>query len=506
MTTSVGEAPDPRRWWVLALAILAITPVLLDNTVLTVSVPTIMKELDASLPAVQWVLSGYMLVFASLLVIGGRLGDVLGHRRVLIAGATLFGAGSLLAAVATDVGHLLVGEAVIEGFGAALLTPASLALLSKSFQGQERLTAFGAWGAVMGATTALGPVFGGYLTTYHSWRWAFGINVALAPILVAGCYFVLQPDERSGARPPMDIVGAALIGLGTFLLVFGFTQSNVYGWWTPIGDVTMFGANLWPATSRVSVVPLAFVGAVVLLTAFVRVELRKERNGGDPLFAFSEFRNPWFRNGAIMAFLLTVGQLGIVLVIPLFLQGTRHLTAMENGLWICPAGVATIVGAQVGARLARRVGPTTIVRVGVAIAVVALVMQAFLLREGVTFIQLLPALVVYGIGGGFTNSQLTNVILAGVDPARVGTASGVNTTGRQAGGALGVAVVGAIFTAVARDHGVAAAVKPAILTTAGVMLAAAVAAWRIPHVPADRSTTEEEQVGLILDAAEAAPA
>jgi predicted MFS family arabinose efflux permease len=324
-------------------------------------------------------------------------------------------------------------------------------------------------------------------------------------VLVAGCYVVPQRDERSGARQPIDIVGAALIGLGTFLLVFGFTQSNVYGWWTPIGDVTAFGATLWPATAPVSIVPAAFVGAGLLLSVFVRFEIRKERSGGDPLFAFSEFRNPWFRNGAIMAFLLTVGQLGIVLVIPLFLQGTRHLTAMENGLWICPAGIATIAGAQLGARLARRVGPTAIVRIGVAIAVVALVAQAFVLREDVTFIQLLPAVALYGIGGGFTNSQLTNVILAGVDPARVGTASGVNTTGRQAGGALGVAVVGTIFTAVARDHGVGAAVKPAILTTAVVMLVAAVAAWRIPHVPVDATVAFEEHVDLLRDATETAP-
>ena len=496
-----GEAPDPRRWWALALAILAITPVLLDNTVLTVSVPTIMRDLDASLPAVQWVFSGYMLVFASLLVIGGGLGDALGHRRALVAGAALFGTGSLIAALSTNVAHLLTGEAVVEGMGAALLTPASLAVLSKAFQGRERLTAFAAWGAVMGATTALGPVFGGYLTTYYSWRWAFGINVVLAPVLIAGCLVVLRKDARVGTRPRIDVVGAALIGAGTFLLVFGFTQSNVYGWWRPTGDVTAGGAVLWPHTAPVSVIPIAFVAAAVLLSAFVRFEKGKERRGGYPLFPLSELKNPWFRNGAVVAFVMTIGQLGIVLVLPLFLQGTLHLSAVQNGLWICPTGLMTIVGAQAGARLARVIGITAVVRLGVAIDVVALIAQAFLLREGVTFVQLLPALMLYGTGAGFANSQLTNVILAGVDPGRVGTASGFNTTGRQAGGALGVAIVGAIFTAVTRDHGIATAVKPAVLTTAVFMLLAAIAAWRIPHVPVEPAEEVAGEAEVSLTAA-----
>ncbi len=386
---SEAAEPDPRRWWALALAILCITPVLLDSTVITVSLPTIMEDLDTSLPAMQWVLSGYMLVFASCLVIGGRLGDVLGHRRVLVVGAVLFGAGSLLAALSTDVAHLVLGESVIEGMGAALLTPASLAVLSKSFQGRERVTAFAAWGAVMGATTAFGPLFGGYLTTYHSWRWAFLLNVVLTPVLVAGAVLVLHKEERTGPRPRFDLVGAGLVGAGTFFVVFGVTQSNEYGWWRPTGGVTIAGAEVWSRSAAVSVVPIAFVLAAVLLTTFVRYELCKERDGGDPLFALSEFQDSWFRNGAIVAFLITVGQLGVVLVIPLFLQGTRNLTPVENGLWVAPTGLAAIAGAQLAARLARPLGTTSVVRVGIAVSFVALVGQAFILRPGGDVVMLL---------------------------------------------------------------------------------------------------------------------
>jgi len=175
---------------------------------------------------------------------------------------------------------------------------------------------------------------------------------------------------------------------------------------------------------------------------------------------------------------------------------------VQNGLWVAPIGITAIFASQLAARLARRIGTTAVAPIGIAVDVVGLAGMAFLLRPGVTFLQLLPALVLYGLGAGFTNSQLTNVILAGVDPNRVGTASGVNTTGRQVGGALGVAVVGAVFTAVSRSDGIAAAVKPSILVTAAVMLLAAIGAWRIPHLPDDRETATKTGLEPVLEPVE----
>ncbi|HEV3225393.1 MAG TPA: MFS transporter, partial [Acidimicrobiales bacterium] len=178
--------PDPRRWVTLAIIIMSLLIVVLDSTVLNVSIPTILRELHTELPSLQWVLTGYSLTFATLLVIGGRLGDIYGPRRMFIIGAALFGVGSLIASESTSVGMLLVGEAVIEGIGASLMMPSTLAILSNTFDGTERAKAFAIWGATAGAAVAFGPVVGGFLTTNYSWRWSFRINVIVAPLAVIG--------------------------------------------------------------------------------------------------------------------------------------------------------------------------------------------------------------------------------------------------------------------------------------------------------------------------------
>ena len=192
--------PDPRRWITLAVVVVAALIVVLDNSVLTVAIPTILRDFHTTLPAVEWVITGYALTFASLLIIGGRLADVFGHRRIFIIGASLFCAGSLLAALSWNIPSLIVGEAIIEGIGASLMLPTTLSIISTTFQGRERATAFGAWGATVGVGVAFGPVVGGFLTTNYTWRWAFGINVIVAPLAILGALlFVRRDAPRPGA-------------------------------------------------------------------------------------------------------------------------------------------------------------------------------------------------------------------------------------------------------------------------------------------------------------------
>src|SRR5205085_8945606 len=194
--------------------------VVLDNTVLNVSIPTILRELHTNLPSLEWVITGYALTFAALLIIGGRLGDIYGHRNIFIIGAALFGAGSLLASVSTSVGELILGEAIIEGIGASLMLPATIAIMSATFTGRVRATAFAAWGATAGVAAALGPVIGGFLTTNYSWRWSFRINGIAAPLAVLGALFFMKKAHHAAERLRIDVPGAVLIALGMFLLVF----------------------------------------------------------------------------------------------------------------------------------------------------------------------------------------------------------------------------------------------------------------------------------------------
>src|SRR6476659_4259141 len=221
--------PDPRRWITLAVVVVAALIVVLDHSVLTVAIPTILRDFHTTLPAVEWVITGYALTFASLLIIGGRLADVFGQRRIFIIGASLFGAGSLLAALSWNIPSLIVGEAIIEGIGASLMLPTTLSIISTTFQGRERATAFGAWGATVGAGAALGPGLGGFVTTNYTWRWAFGINVMVAPLAFLCALLFVRNDQPNERRISIDIPGACLIATGLFLFVFALSEGARYG-------------------------------------------------------------------------------------------------------------------------------------------------------------------------------------------------------------------------------------------------------------------------------------
>src|SRR4051812_11566396 len=205
-----GE-PDPRRWITLAIVLTSVLIAALDSTVLNVAIPTILREFDTRLSALQWVITGYSLTFATLLIIGGRLGDIYGARRMFVIGAALFGVGSLIASLSHSVPVLVVGEAIIEGIGASLMLPATLTILSITFRGAERAAAFAVWGAAAGAAVALGPVLGGFLTTNYSWRWAFRINVIVAPVAILGAVLFMARTPSTGRRQRIDVPGALLI-------------------------------------------------------------------------------------------------------------------------------------------------------------------------------------------------------------------------------------------------------------------------------------------------------
>lgn len=443
---SVGdEALDPRRWLTLGILILTVVLIALDTSVLNVSIPTILRELDTTVPALQWVITGYSLTFATLLIIGGRLGDIYGHRRMFIIGTTLFGLGSLLASVANSVGVLILGEAVIEGIGAALMTPSTLAILSTTFRGSERAKAFAAWGAAAGAAVAFGPVLGGFLTTNYSWRWSFRINVVVAPIAALGA-IVLMRNGKRGKRTPIDLPGAALIAAGMFLLVFSLIDGGTYGWLEPLKTFSVAGVEIWPKTSPVSVVPVAMLLGVGVLASFVRLELWKGRHGGDPLFDFTLMRLRSFRYGLLTILILAMGQLGLLFALPLFLQNAVHLTAEENGLWLLPLGIFVIVGAQVGGRLTKRVALGRVITMGLTCESIALLMVIWAVKPDVSFWTILPGLSLFGIGLGFASSQLTSVILSEITPAKSGVASGASSTARQMGGAFGAAIIGSLIT------------------------------------------------------------
>ncbi len=458
MITSGGDATGhddgARRWITLAIMVMAAFIVSLDNSVLNVAIPTILRELDTDLLSLQWVLTGYALTFATFLVIGGRLADIFGARRIFIIGTILFGAGSFLASIATSVPALVFGEAVIEGLGASLMLPSTISIISNTFQGRERATAFAAWASSFGAASAFGPIIGGYFTTYYSWRWSFRINLIVAPIAVIGAMVFMSASPRSERRQRIDVPGAILVASGMFLLVFGLSEGGTYGWITPLLPFTVGPWTVWPADATVSIALVAFAMSIVLLTAFYFVERSKERRNRDPLFEFSQLEHLGFRYGLLTTTILSMGQLGLIFVMSVFLQDGRGLSAIDNGLWLLPVGISIVVGSQIGGHLVRLYGATTVVRIGLSCETLGMLVVALVVSPDVAFTSLLAGFVLFGTGVGFAVPQLTNVILSDVAAERSGSASGANSTVRQIGSALGIAVVGTLLTTLTLRHAI----------------------------------------------------
>jgi EmrB/QacA subfamily drug resistance transporter len=455
-TTNAAEAAtlDPRRWITLGILLVSVLIVALDSTVLNVAIPTILREFHTTLPSLQWVIAGYSLTFAALLIIGGRLGDIFGARRMFIIGAALFGTGSLVAALSNGVAVLVIGEAIIEGAGASLMLPATMSILSSTFVGRERATAFAAWGAALGAAVAFGPLIGGFLTTNYSWRWAFGINVIAAPIAIVGALLFVRRSPLSGHRERIDVPGALLIASGMFMLVFAISEGATYGWFEPKKAFTVFGTDFWPRSMPFSIVPVAFVLSAVLLFTFYKVQRAKERAGADPLFEFSNLTRPAFGFGTTTLMLLAMGQVAFLFVMSVVLQDGRHLSALDTGLWLVPSGLAIVAGSQLGNWLTRRIGTTNVVRLGLIAMACGLGAGAYAVGPSLSFPRLLPSLILFGAGIGFAGSQLNNVILADVPVHRSGAASGANTTVRMIGSSLGIAVISSLLTTQTIHHAV----------------------------------------------------
>jgi EmrB/QacA subfamily drug resistance transporter len=473
-----------RRWLALGFTLSTVTLVVIDSTVLIVSVARIIEDLDTDVVGVQWCFTGYAVVFASGLVIAGRLGDMYGPRRMVLLGTTLFGVGSLIAALSQSLPMLLLGQSLIEGIGAALLVPNTLSLIARTFSGRSRIAAFSAYATSLGAAASVGPVLGGYLTSEHSWRWAFGINVILAPVVFVGLLVTTSRDPAAGGRQRLDVRGALLIAGGMFLLVFGLSQGGVYGWWAPTAPVTIGDLEVWGASAPISVVPIALLCGVALLVAFCRTEIGLERRAAHPLFEFSQFRLRTFRLANLSTFFSAFGQLGVAVSLALYLQDVKGLSPLQNGLWVAPANVALLFGAPFGGWMSRRTDATTTLRVGVVGQIVGLGYLVVTVPMDVPYANVLPGFLVYGFATGLYSSQLTRVMLNDIAPSRSGAASGMNQTARQVATALGVATMGMVFAVVSAAYGLDSALRPPLTVAMGTLAISALFVWRLPRIDA----------------------
>jgi EmrB/QacA subfamily drug resistance transporter len=418
---------------------LGVAMIIVDATIVNVAVPSIARDLGLSGTTTEWVNTIYALVFAAFLVTMGRLGDRIGRRKMYIAGLGLFLVASVLAGFAPS-GETLIGARLLQGLGGAAILPATQSILNEGFRGRERAIAFGIWGSVIGGMAALGPLIGGWLTTYLSWRWAFYVNVPVGILAIIGTMMWIDESCDENAQGGFDPFGFVLVTLGLSSVVFGLIEGYTYGWTSPSTPFELFGLR-WPLTS-ISIIPFAFAAGFVMLVAFAIVEIRRERAGKFFLFDFGLWKYPAFRYGNLAGTIVSLGEFGLLFALPLFLQAVLGMSAFQVGLTILALAVGAFFAAPTAAALSNRFGPRRVVTLGLGLEAIGIFVTTLLLSRTLNVLWLVPPLFVYGVGVGFSTAQLTSIVLSEVPTEVSGLASGTNSMLRELGAALGIAILG----------------------------------------------------------------
>jgi EmrB/QacA subfamily drug resistance transporter len=408
----------------------------LDQAVMNVSISQLVEDFDTTVTTIQFVIALYALVMAGLMMTGGKLGDLWGRRRAFVIGLLIYAAGSALTAASWSVPSLTLGWSILEGVGAALVLPALVALAASHYNGADRAVAYGVLGGVAGAGIAVGPILGGWVTTALTWRVVFVGEVVIALLVIVAALWLIQSVPRERPAQSLDWVGSALSATGLALIVFGVLQSSTWGWLEPRNSpIEPFGFSLTPFV----------IGAgLLVLVAFRDWERRRETRGEDPLIHFRLFQIPMLRGGLSMLLAQNLILMGIFFTIPLYLQISQGLDALETGLHMLPASIGLFVAALAGSALAERFAARPLVRVGLVILLVATVMLLGTIDSELDSGAFLVAMGVLGIGMGLVVSQLGNVVQSAVGDADRSEAGGLQFTAQQLGSSLGTALLGAV--------------------------------------------------------------
>ncbi len=444
-----AAANHPRRWAALGVLAAGLGMVVLDGTIVGVSMPTIIREVGLDLAGAQWVTSLYSVVFAAFLLTAGRIGDLFGRRKLFLAGLALFAAGSVMAALSTG-GGALIGARVVQGLGGAAILPSTLSTVNVVFRGKERAAAFGVWGAVMAGAAAIGPLAGGLLTENIGWESIFWVNVPIAAILFAASLAVVPDTGAGGRSPQFDRAGFFLSSLGFGTLVFGIIEGPKIGFWSQIRPFSI-GPLDWPAALPSAAGIALFVGAVALI-AFVAVESSRAKADAPVLLELDMFRYPTFSWGNATALLVAVGEFALVFVLPLYLISAVGLSTVVTGLILAGMAFGAFLSGAMARHLAARIGAPGVVLLGLGLEVFGALQLAAEERPEQPLWLIVVALVIYGLGLGLASAQLTSLVLGDIPDALSGQASATQSTIRQVGSALGAALAGAMLTVGIRTY------------------------------------------------------
>ena len=443
-TSTEDDQKAPRAYWfALGFISMGVTMVMIDATIVNVAIPQVTADLKLVPTDIQWINSIYALVFASLLISVGKLGDSIGRRLIFVMGVTVFVLASVIAATA-QTGEVIIAGRALQGVGGAMMITSSLSLLNTMFRGKDRAIAFAIWGATVGTVAALGPLLGGFLTSSYSWRWAFLINVPIAIVSITGALLLAPESKDTISKRGLDLPGVLLSSFGLGALIFGLIEGQNYGWWAPRGSDIAIGPFSWPIEA-ISPVPIAFALSLLALFLFIRIESSRAAEDQVITLDLTLFKIRSFAWGNLIGLCIMFGEFGMILTLPIYLQNGLGYTALKAGVTTAFIMVGALIAAPASGKLTQVRGPLAVVRAGLILEVIAMIGVGATYSADATQLQFAPWLLLFGAGIGLGTAQLVNVILRDVPVNKSGQASGTQSTSRQVGTALGVAVLGAVL-------------------------------------------------------------
>ena len=411
---------ENRKWWTLGAMCFALFMIMLDNTVVNVALPSIQRDLGASISGLEWTINGYTLSFAVLLATGGRLGDIFGRRRIFLFGVVIFALSSATAGFAQNATDL-VASRVVQGVGAALMMPGTLSIITDAFPAHERGKAMGTWAGVSALALAVGPVLGGFLTEHVSWRAIFYLNIPVAIGAVTATIFAVRESRDTTVGREVDYLGVAALTGALTALVLALVEGNDWGW----GSAATVGL---------------LAGSALAFAAFVAIELRVRA----PMVEFRFFADRNFLGAVVVALIITFAMMGVFFFLALYMQDILRYSPLEAGVRFLPSTLMIVGVAPVAGRLADRFGPRWLMVAGLLVLTASLYTFTGIAVDS-TYLDLLPGFMLLGIGIALTMSPMTSAAMNAVAVEKAGIASGVLSMFRMVGGSLGVAVTGAIF-------------------------------------------------------------
>jgi EmrB/QacA subfamily drug resistance transporter len=441
---TVARSEESKAGLGLPIAIFASAQfvMVLDSSVMNVSISQIVADLDTTIAGVQLAITAYTLVMAALMLAGAKLGDIIGRDRAFAIGLGIYGLGSLTTALSPNLAVLLIGWSGVEGIGAALVLPAIVSLVAVTYSGKQRALAFGIIGGVAGAAIAAGPLIGGWVTTEFSWRYVFaGETVIVAVILLLRRHLKRAPVAEH--RPRLDLVGVGISSLGLGLAVFGILKSSEWGLIEPRGALTIGGTEITPF--GFSVVPFFILAGLVCLALFAMWEERREREGRDTLLDRSLLKIGHLRAGLTTLLMQQLILLGIFFVLPVYLQVVLGFDAFETGKRLFPMSVTMFIAAMAGPRLAAGFAPKRVAQAGLVTLLVASLVLLGTIDTKLNGAEFAIALALFGVGAGLLLSQLGNVIMSSVDESKTNEAGGLQGTAQNLGASLGTALIGSVL-------------------------------------------------------------